>query len=608
MGTYLAGLGRDAIMPKILLSHFNRKEIQRVQHRLGTYHAFDPYRPEGKYRFDLGKKLDLDALLRLMSLQQKIPCSLFTYCKLSQTKNPTSFDIVNDLRNFVAGDNCPTSGILELEFSIPQTAEAIAQKKSAIASELNGLARAASQTIQEYTSLAALGFDLGADSENEHDSDRDGENDKGFDFAAAMSRTRKQYKLVTVLHPEKAGIVRSNDVRCAELGDKPFNFKWDGGKTTIVCVLEDFRDEKFVQILTPRGTTEYASVLITWNSDFKTTVDIGTKDQEEAATKRESSAAHEARLRKFEQQKNSPAKQKTVPKKGGKGLRPVTPETFCGVKSLDFGLALRRSQGERMFKPWTGFVRSHPDDFKVEHVNLPGMGRYKDVGGVVSKRLKGILGPSSCVNFEFDMSMLVSMHTVPRYLSIQVTQGTEMNLYASTTSLPHEQDFTWKGELTETGERLIIVRPTDKNMAKKCYVSVISGVAPGPYEILVEVAPYQASLKYVESLQLPRFTTTKTNILRTGLAPPKKVADLTSQPSKAGRMLTSLMNFTEERRSKSCFGASVPNKAILTIRAQGALDLRMSNSGSSSPLHSPSVRSSRSRPSTPSVPPSPGPG
>ena len=606
-------------MPKILLSHFKRREVEHVQHRLGTYYAFDSYRPEGKYRFALGKQLELDALLHLLTFQQKIPSS-HVRCKLSQLKTPTRFEIVDNVKDFVSADHCPTSGILELEFSIPDTPEAHAQKKTAIASELERLTRSASQTFGEHTSLATLGFDMGADSEHRHDSDDDSDNRKQFDFAAAMQRTRVAYKLVTVLHPDKAGLVRCADMG---MGDKPFNFQWDGGKTTIVCMLEDVKEEKSVQVLTPRGTNEYASVLITWDTDFKTIIDIGHKEAAEEVTKRESSAVHDARLLKFEQRKNSPAKQKTVPKKGGKGLRPVTPETFSGVstlgwpscgdstmgwpssKSLDFRLALRRSQGERMYKPWTGFVRSHPDDFKVEHVNLPGMGRYKDVGGVVSKKLKGTLGPSSCANFEFDMSMLISMHTVPRYLSFQITQGAEMNLYAHTTSLPHENDFTWKGELTETGERIIVIRPTDKNMARKCYVSVISGIEPGSFELLVEVAPYLASLKFVESLKLPRFASTKTKTLRSGLMPPKKVADVTSQPSKAGKMLSSLMNFTEERKSKSCFGAAVPDKAIITIRAQGAGDLKLSHSGSSSNLRSPSVHSSRSRSSISSIAPSP---
>lgn len=598
-------------MPKILLSCFTRREVEHVQHRLGTYYVFDSYRPEGKYRFDVGKKLDVDALCHLIGIKQKIHSSVFKFARLYELTSRANYQSVDKVENYLSGDNFPESGILELEYSIPDTAEAHAEKRMVVESELAQLERAVSVTRADQlpTTLSSLGFEYGAgaragdddgDSEDEHTK-------KAFDFKAAMNRTRTEYKLVSVLHADKAGIVK-----CTDMAEKPFNSYWDGGKTTIVCMLEDKDQKCRVQVVTPRGVNEYTSLLIHWDSPFKTTLDIGHVEEKEeglvatalVASARPSSGLHLNRMKKFEEKKNSPAKQKTIPKKGGKGLRPVTPETFSNVKSLDFGLALRRSQGTRMHKPWTGFARTDPDDFRIQKVTLKAMSQHKDVGGVISKKVTGSLGPSSCVNYEFDLFMLVSMHTVPRFFTFQLTPAVDMHLYISTRSLPWEKDYIWKGETSEIGDKVVVVRPTDRNYeASKYYVTIVSGADPGHYSFVIEVSPYFPSLKYVDTLQFPRFSATKAvKILRSGPAPPPKVADLTSQNSKAGKMLSSLMNFTEERKSKSCFGAAVPDKALMTITTGLAnrvadTDLRPGNSASFDPdsLRSSSAASIRSR-------------
>ena len=420
-------------MPKILLSCFSRREVQHIQYRLGTYYTFDAYRPEGKYRFDVGKKNEVDALCHLIHVKQKIQTSDLKFCRLYDLNSRAQWKDIEKVEDFLTEDHFPQSGILEMEFSIPDTPEAHAEKKKVVASELEQLDRAASMSKEtaRRVSLATLAFEFdGAgnyDSENGSD-DGDGKKHT-FDFAEAMSRTRKEYKLVSVLHADKSGMVR-----CADMADKPFNSRWDGGKTTIVCVLEDKEQKNQVHVTTPRGVNMYASVLIKWDSPFKTEIDISKTIQSEEFIKRETSAIQQARLHKFEAKRLSPIKQKTVPKRGGKGLRPVTPETFSGVKSVNFDLALRRSSGERMFKPWTGFVRSDPADFKIQRINLKAMSQHKDVGGVVSKRAAGSLGPASCVNYEIDLSMLVSMHTVPRYFTFQVKQGARMDIYV----IPYE--------------------------------------------------------------------------------------------------------------------------------------------------------------------------
>jgi hypothetical protein len=562
---------RATIMPKILLSCFNRKEVEHVQRRLGTYYVFDAYRPEGRYRFDIGKKNELDALLHLIDLKQKIKTSVFKFCRLyplSSTQLVSDWQSIDRVEDFLAGEALDkASGHLELEFSIPQTQEAKDAKRAAVESALAQLEGQQSPRDDHPMSLADFGFDLRAGEEQDDGAgagDDIGHNEE-FDFDKMMNRTRTEYKLVTILHPEMAGVVQ-----CSGMEGKPFNSRWDGGKTTIVCTLEEVDHKRLVQVLTPRGTNLYTSVLIEWNSPFKTELNIGKVEKKEDIIKRETSAIHQGRLKKFAARANSPVQQRTVPKKGGKGLKPVAPETFSGVKSLDFGQAIRRSHGVRMYRPWAGFVRNSPADFKTQHVNLKAMSQHKDPGGIISKKLIGELGPSSCVNFEMDLSFLVSMHTVPRFFSFQLTSAVEMELYVSTRSLPWENDYIWKGEGTEGGQKLAVVRPTDRNfLATKYYVSVISGSEAGEYECFVEISPYQSSLKHIETVKLPRFASTKASKMRTGLALPQKVADLTSQNSKAGKILSSLMNFTEERKSKSCFGAAVPGKALMTIRGQG---------------------------------------
>ena len=558
-------------MPKILLACFNRKEVEHLQYRLGTYYVFDAYRPEGRYRFDIGKKNELDALLHLIDLKQKIQTSLFRSCRLYALNSRIDCRSIDKVEDFLAGEALgKASGILQLEFAIPQTQEAKAEKRAAVESELAQLESKQSPRSDHPLSLADLGFDFRADGGESDDDTASGGDDvnKEFDFEGMMNRTRTEYKLVTILHPDLAGVVQ-----CTGMEEKPFNARWDGGKTTIVCTLEDVNQKCHVQVLTPRNTKLYTSVLIEWSSPFKTELDIGVVENKEEIIKHETSAIHQGRLKRFAAKANSPVKQKTVPKKGGKGLRPVAPETFCNVKSLDFGLALRRSHGERMYRPWAGFVRNSPADYKIQIVNLKAMSQHKDPGGIISKRLSGELGPSSCVNFEMDLSFLVSMHTVPRFFSFQLTSSVDMDLYVSTRSLPWEKDHIWKGEVTEPGQKLAVVRPTDRNFhAAKYYLSIISGSEPGDYDCLIEICPYHASLRAVETITLPRFASTKAKKMRAGLALPTKVADLTSQNSKAGKMLSSLMNFTEERKSKSCFGAAVPDKALMTIRGQRRAD------------------------------------
>jgi len=606
----ISKMDRDAIMPKILLSCFNRREVEHVQYRLGSYYTFDSYRPEGKYRFDLGKQTEIDAMCHLIGIKQKISSSEFKFVRVYDLTSRVNSQSVENVENFLVEDNCPKSGILELDFHIPDTVEGLAEKKVFVEAELAQLerCRSVSKADQVSLSLAGLGFEYEAGNPNDHDSDDPDSNKKEFNFEEAMNRTRTEYKLVCVLHPDKAGIVR-----CSDMAEKPFNAHWDGGKTTIVVMLEEKDQTRRVQVMTPRGFHEHTSMLIHWGSPFKSTIDIGVEEKNEEVIKRESSVLHQARLKRFEEKKSSPLKQKTVPKKDGQGLRPVTPETFANVKSLDFGSALRRSQGQRMWKAWTGFTRSDPADFKVHQINLKAMSQNKNIGGVVSKRLKGSLGPASCVNYEIDLSMLVTMHTVPRYFSFQLSQSSsETNLYVSIRSLPWEKDYVWKGEVTDSGDRLVVVRPTDRNyQAGKYYVSIISGPQPADYEFIAEISPYQASLKYVDTLKLPRFASTKADKgMRSGLAPPQKVADLTNQNSKAGKMLSSLMNFTEERKSKSCFGAAVPDKAVMTIRGQGQgntgySDINLSHSGSTGTLRAASSYSSRSRGSTSSLAASP---
>ena len=110
-----------------------------------------------------------------------------------------------------------------------------------------------------------------------------------------------------------------------------------------------------------------------------------------------------------------------------------------------------------MYRPWAGFVRNSPVDYKIQIVNLKAMSQHKDPGGIISKRLSGELGPSSCVNFEMDLSFLVSMHTVPRFFSFQLTSSVDMDLYVSTRSLPWEKDHIWKGEVAEPGQKLALI-------------------------------------------------------------------------------------------------------------------------------------------------------
>jgi len=574
-------------MPKILLSCFSQKEVEHIQHRLGTYYAFNSYRPEGKYRFDIGKRLEIDALMHLITIKQTIGGSGFKSCKLFDLKSRTRWTPVDKVEDLLEGSNMPDSGLLEFDFDIPDTEEAREGKKRCIQSEVEKLERTRSASrLDQPMSLASLGFDYDAqDVFDDNDDCDDEQNKKGFDYEGLLNRTRTEYKIVTVLHPEKEGLVR-----CPGMTDKHFNSKWDGGKTTIVCLLEDKEQTHRVQVMTPRGVNEYTTCIIGWNAPFKTTLDIGPLKEamNEQEKKSESSALHMARLKKFEGKMSCLLNEKTVPKKGGKGLRPVTPETFSNVKNLDFGLALSRSRGVRMYKAWTGFVRRDPEDFQIHPFFLKAMSQHKDVGGVVSKKVTGSLGPSSCINYEIDLSMLVSMHTVPRYFSFQVTplNGAHLNLYVSTRSLPWENDYMWKGELTETGERIVVVRPTDKNFINlnpnerkssinptdrksKYYVSIISTVESCNYEFLVEVAPYLASLKTVATVKFPRFCSVQNLAEKTkGLAVPKRVGAITTQNTKTGKMLATLMTFTQDRKSKSCFGAAVPGKAIMIITGQ----------------------------------------
>ena len=341
-------------------------------------------------------------------------------------------------------------------FSVPRTQEAHTSKKMFVDAELAQLerSRSVSKDMSAVVSLATLGFDIDAMRDGQSSSDSGEEEiDKSFDFDAMMNRTRAEYKLVTVLHPDLSGIVK-----CSDMNDKPFNSQWDGGKTSIVVMLEEKEQKRLVNVMTPRGEHVIMSKMIEWNTPFRTTLDIAkTEDVAEEVFQRAGSEMHQALLQKFANKRHSAIKH-TVPKKDGKGLRPMTPDTFCNVKSLNFDLALRRSKGVRMYKPWTGFVRSDPADFRIQHVHMHTTGHKGATG--ISKRLTGSLLTSSCVNYEMDLSFLVNMHTVPRFFCFTVKEGREMDLYVSTKSLPWERDHMWKGELTEAGERVVTVHVT----------------------------------------------------------------------------------------------------------------------------------------------------
>ena len=102
--------GREAIIPKMLLSCFDRREVEHIQFRLGTYYAFDSQRPEGKYRFDLGKRLDIDALCHLIDVKQKITGSHFMFAKLYDLRSRANPRPVEKVEDLLTGDNLAEVG------------------------------------------------------------------------------------------------------------------------------------------------------------------------------------------------------------------------------------------------------------------------------------------------------------------------------------------------------------------------------------------------------------------------------------------------------------------------------------------------------------------
>lgn len=76
--------------------------------------------------------------------------------------------------------------------------------------------------------------------------------------ARTRKRTHFSVFLIFVTHQAPEG--RDGLVCVDGLEQKPFNTRWDAGKTTVLICLEYMEDTRKVKILTPRGRTVIAEV------------------------------------------------------------------------------------------------------------------------------------------------------------------------------------------------------------------------------------------------------------------------------------------------------------------------------------------------------------
>ncbi|KAJ1490728.1 hypothetical protein T484DRAFT_1883828 [Baffinella frigidus] len=398
---------------------------------------------------------------------------------------------------------------------------------------------------------------------------------------------RKEYKLVTIkTDAGKAGVIKIIDSN-HDVSEKPFNARWDGGKTTILITLEDPQEKKKVLVYTPRGETLLKSVDIEWTTKLRSEIEIKSEKHRGSFDLSRIKTIHRLRSGKGGEERSSPRKTRAMSaEKAGSSL--------ANLKQIDFAETLRRSKGGKVWRPWATFERSDDSDFATERIRLLDK-RGRDTCTLRDTR-SGSIGPASCRNYIIDLEVPVLMHTIPRHFSFTLSPpGTSafastptlsqsqqllsqsqqlgpgpletVSIFAHTERLPTETDYMWKGEAI--GHDLTIaVKPTDPYYKPGQYfVSVITTRDAATFELLVEVNPFAVGLRGGISFTKDSATAAKgesslsnSKILRRGRRPPPAIEELTQANSETGKMLHSLMIVTDQRRRKSSFGATLPPK------------------------------------------------
>eukprot|EP00960_Hanusia_phi_P047950 758684-Hanusia_phi.AAC.10 len=256
---------RERQIPVILLSCFNKPSVEILQRRLGPGLCQDSFRMFGNYEFDLSKTNDVKTLYSLFEIKQKISGSYFQnvkYAKLNENAQEASID------DYLTSQSRPENGFLRLRFSCSDEKKAQGGTKSLLSSsrkldikrkmKFHSFLQTLSKAKREETHQGAE-LDTKVEAEEVH-----------FDFQAFMNRRPREYKLVVIL-AEKGlcGVVKAEG-----MVDKPFDSRFDGGKTVILLTLEDSQSRREVVITSPRGTRQYQKAAINWSSPPKTVLQV----------------------------------------------------------------------------------------------------------------------------------------------------------------------------------------------------------------------------------------------------------------------------------------------------------------------------------------------
>jgi len=404
-----------------------------------------------------------------------------------------------------------------------------------------------------------------------------------FDFTKAKRRMRPEFKLLVVMAPEG----RDGLVRVPGMDDKPFNPRWDAGKTTLLILLESKDDTKAVSVLTPRGETQIAQHLIDVRSPKRTVLELPRPSKEgaeglfdlqarrrQSVTRRQSNTyelqnANEATQMSTAAHKITHTAERSPTGKYnlGKGRQkapPRTPESYQ-PKKLD----------DRTWKPWRGFQRRRPEDFAIETIFIRPSGPLSGSIGTHLEKVKGFLEQASVKNFEFKLGVAMKTHTIPRHLTFSLIPGHDLEMFIHTggDALPDDKNFIWKSEFSG-GNRMVVVRPTDVDYSAGTYVvSVWTTSRSADFELVCEVSPYSQTLRQVDPLKQKLGTMRKsfvsnntTSMTGKGPALPKGLQAFAAEYKGVSRVLNNLMIYSNERARKSSQGASIPAKAELHLQ------------------------------------------
>jgi hypothetical protein len=461
-------------LQRILLQSFSREEVEGLQRRLGPRELGDENRPAGRYRFDLAKNTDRQALnrlrelLRMRTFQGRAVAFQVQDCQLHNIQRRLVSSGV-DLDRLVDGflDKLRTferAGVLVLRVYMQMEA----------ANEQHFWRKSLSQGVQQRRARVQ----------------RRAQREQGNATLEALPLERRRS------YAARQGSVGSVAEADASLPGQ------HAGEASAVVRGDDVDDAAgaggYGGVADERpGSAETAEPkrLELWPRPLG-------EDEEQALVAEQQAAVAKARRR-----------ERTA----------AAARNIISAASLDDEVPGSLAQRNSL-RPWITFRRSKRADHEVQNVQvahsaLPGTG----TGAGFNKLLRAKVSEAGCVNFAVDLSIPAQTHTIPRHLTFTLrplppatSLDPALSFVANLTGLPWEDDYVWKGVApADSGKRgaqsrselVISIEPSDMHAhqgpgGRKKDFFHLTILTRGPsceVELCIAVAPYASILRDIKS-------------------------------------------------------------------------------------------------------------